>query len=227
MLRGEKTMIIYSCRDVIKGILKRWYIIAGVIMGFAIMSIPLANASYKNATSDYEKLMQLEDTEEKYNTQIYYSIETENEEDSYIYLDCFANLELMDSICNAQNENSDWNKLYEKLQYSYIEDGKVFKVLITDTTEEEVSFINDAITDWLADYLEDKGFGEITFQEKLRLQDEIEKETIYSSLLSEPVEPDNRVKIVGQAVVFGIVLGSFVTLLLDFKERKNFYDKNN
>jgi len=220
-------MIIYSCRDVIKGILKRWYIIAGVIMGFAIMSIPLANASYKNATSDYEKLMQLEDTEEKYNTQIYYSIETENEEDSYIYLDCFANLELMDSICNAQNENSDWNKLYEKLQYSYIEDGKVFKVLITDTTEEEVSFINDAITDWLADYLEDKGFGEITFQEKLRLQDEIEKETIYSSLLSEPVEPDNRVKIVGQAVVFGIVLGSFVTLLLDFKERKNFYDKNN
>ena len=81
--------------------------------------------------------------------------------------------------------------------------------------------------DWLADYLEDKGFGEITFQEKLRLQDEIEKETIYSSLLSEPVEPDNRVKIVGQAVVFGIVLGSFVTLLLDFKERKNFYDKNN
>ena len=220
-------MIIYSCRDVIKGILKRWYIIAGVIMGFAIMSIPLANASYKNATSDYEKLMQLEDTEEKYNTQIYYSIETENEEDSYIYLDCFANLELMDSICNAQNENSDWNKLYEKLQYSYIEDGKVFKVLITDTTEEEVSFINDAITDWLADYLEDKAFGEITFQEKLRLQDEIEKETIYSSLLSEPVEPDNRVKIVGQAVVFGIVLGSFVTLLLDFKERKNFYDKNN
>ena len=79
-------MIIYSCRDVIKGILKRWYIIVGVIMGFAIMSIPLANASYKNATSDYEKLMQLEDTEGKYNTQMYYSVETESEEEFYIYL---------------------------------------------------------------------------------------------------------------------------------------------
>lgn len=220
MLRGEKTMIIYSCRDVIKGILKRWYIIVGVIMGFAIMSIPLANASYKNATSDYEKLMQLEDTEGKYNTQMYYSVETESEEEFYIYLDCLANLELMGSICNAQNENNDWNKLYEKLQYNYIEDGAIFKVLISNATEKETSFINDAITDWLVAYLEDKGFGEITFQEKLRLQDEIEKETIYSSLLSEPVEPDNRVKIVGQAVVFGIVLGSFITLLLDYKERK-------
>lgn len=213
-------MIIYSCRDVIKGILKRWYIIVGVIMGFAIMSIPLANASYKNATSDYEKLMQLEDTEGKYNTQMYYSVETESEEEFYIYLDCLANLELMGSICNAQNENNDWNKLYEKLQYNYIEDGAIFKVLISNATEKETSFINDAITDWLVAYLEDKGFGEITFQEKLRLQDEIEKETIYSSLLSEPVEPDNRVKIVGQAVVFGIVLGSFITLLLDYKERK-------
>lgn len=196
----------YGVKDVIRIIIKHWYIVLGCVLACALVSVPLSKTSYQDAVSDYHEKLETSQSVKGDTTKI------------YIYLSGSGNRKQEKSLAKdiltlARVKNEQFKDL--KIQLAYYESINAVFIGKEHAREKDYAeFIQELKED--IDEILLIGLNqniEIDFQEVTNDQG---FDTTAELLLQQPVPGPTAVRVIGTAGVLGFLLGLVIVMILDY-----------
>lgn len=213
-------MVEYNFVEIFRVLLRKWYIIFICCAVLGIVAMPLAEWSYERALSDYDELHL--DDQTKY-TKIYAYGDVEERIVQH-YMEVLEDSQLMEDVLNNNQSPYEWKSFESKIQLMHEATIDVFTVVMFNIDEQQRTFLEKVIVQWIPDYLRTHYEQEIQLTEMIQEsfnvseRSELEQKLI-SGLIKEPVSPGNGMGIIIKACILGGVLGAFISIVCDYIQK--------
>lgn len=199
--------ISYEVKDIVKVLIKKWYVIIVCIIICVACSIPVAKKSYADAVRNYEKYVTDQGAEEvkidKISTYINI-IRGEDDSNSKIQ-------DIASDIISISQDVIIENKLIITMKY-YKSIDSIY-VYAENIKEEQFNTFIDSLNEKLEKELLPKLGNKVEYED---ISIEYNDENLAETLLKEPTEMGTGLTAFIKAGIFGFLLGVFAILVYDY-----------
>lgn len=234
-------MVDYEAKDLIKILLKKWYIIAFIAIAFGIVSIPLAQRSYKQALSNYNLFISQQD-ETKTET------ENEVEECSSFCILKVSGMEKSDlgdkeaasivyyllsnsSVKAVINNNVEWDNtvdvatINEQSRIALIADSNTILIssdsLSKDNFEKLIIEMQNVLETKMGNIVGQQieiQFGDVVSETIPQTEEGKEDDDFAKAVMQKPSEMASYKKTMLTAGILGILVGTLVVLIKEYMD---------